>query len=88
MKPAICSRCGKDLKDLVPDDAEDVVCFRCNEAENKRRERQVRLRSAQPALRYQRRRIENCAIEKGGLGHGHSQAHIAQRTRSLVGRIC
>jgi len=33
MKQAICCRCGKPLKGKVPDDAEDVVCFKCYEIE-------------------------------------------------------
>jgi hypothetical protein len=30
MKPAICSKCGKDLKHLVPNDASHVTCFACD----------------------------------------------------------
>jgi len=29
-KPAICCRCGVDLKDRVPKDAEQVTCYACN----------------------------------------------------------
>lgn len=32
MKRPICSKCGKKLKGRVPDDAEEVVCFKCSEA--------------------------------------------------------
>jgi hypothetical protein len=30
MKPAVCSKCGKRFKHMIPDDAEDVVCFACD----------------------------------------------------------
>jgi NMD protein affecting ribosome stability and mRNA decay len=29
LKPAICCKCGKDLKDKVPAEAGDVTCFAC-----------------------------------------------------------
>ena len=32
-KKAICCRCGKDLKDKVPADAENVTCFTCYNAD-------------------------------------------------------
>jgi hypothetical protein len=32
-KPAICCVCGKDLKDRVPIDAENVTCFACRNKE-------------------------------------------------------
>lgn len=37
MKRAICSRCGKDLGRLVPDDATHVVCFACDQLPGKGR---------------------------------------------------
>jgi hypothetical protein len=38
-KKAICCKCGKDLEGTVPDDAEEVTCFKCNEAEKSFAER-------------------------------------------------
>lgn len=37
-KPAICHKCGKNLKGKVPIDAEEVTCFECCEAEWKARD--------------------------------------------------
>lgn len=28
---AICCKCGKDLKMMLPDDAEEITCFACCE---------------------------------------------------------
>jgi hypothetical protein len=43
-KPAICCRCGLDLKARVPKDAEQVTCYACDTnmpfAERKRRREQ------------------------------------------------
>jgi hypothetical protein len=36
MKQAICEGCGKDMKHQVPDDAEGILCFSCNENELKK----------------------------------------------------
>lgn len=49
MKPAICHKCGKDLKRTVPDDATDVTCFACDntsvtERERDRLQRELRFR--------------------------------------------
>lgn len=30
VKQAICSKCGDKLDGMVPDDATDVVCFKCD----------------------------------------------------------
>ena len=35
MKQAICHKCGKDLKHLVPDDATEVTCFACDNPRRK-----------------------------------------------------
>jgi hypothetical protein len=32
MKRAICSKCGKPLQGKVPDDATEVICFKCDNA--------------------------------------------------------
>jgi len=42
MKPAICCKCGKNLKGWVPIDAKEVTCFKCSEAEYKERDRNER----------------------------------------------
>lgn len=33
MKVAICEKCGK-IVGKVPDDATDIICFKCNEEQN------------------------------------------------------
>lgn len=38
MKAAICSKCGKKCG-RVPDDATDIVCFACNEAEARQKDK-------------------------------------------------
>jgi len=44
MKQAICHKCGKVLKGKVPDDAEEVTCFKCCEAETESRDRDAKPR--------------------------------------------
>lgn len=39
MKPAICHRCLKYLGGEVPDDAEEVTCYKCSEAEHKAKDK-------------------------------------------------
>lgn len=36
MKQAVCSKCGEQLRGFVPDEAKQIICFKCNEAENRR----------------------------------------------------
>lgn len=31
MKQAVCHRCGKRFKHQIPDDAEQVTCFACDQ---------------------------------------------------------
>lgn len=40
-KPAICHKCGKNLKRRVPDDAEEVTCFACDKLEWERKDREA-----------------------------------------------
>lgn len=40
MKPAICCRCHKPLRGMVPDDAENVTCYKCAEAEYRKQRRE------------------------------------------------
>jgi hypothetical protein len=40
MKAAICSKCGKPTGGYVPEGATDIVCFACNEAEERARVRE------------------------------------------------
>jgi exosome complex RNA-binding protein Csl4 len=37
MKIATCSKCGKDLGVLVPKDAEQIICFACDNKKEKRK---------------------------------------------------
>lgn len=30
MKRVVCEKCGKALKHLIPADATDVICFKCD----------------------------------------------------------
>lgn len=39
MKQAICHKCGKKLKGQVPDDAEEVICFACDQREWERKDK-------------------------------------------------
>lgn len=38
-KDAICSRCGKDLHHRVPIDATNILCFKCSETLNRRKDK-------------------------------------------------
>lgn len=42
MKLAVCHKCHKDLGGKVPDDAEEVTCYKCSEAEYKARDKAKR----------------------------------------------
>lgn len=39
MKQAICHKCHKNLGGQVPDDAEEVTCYKCSEAVHKARDK-------------------------------------------------
>lgn len=42
MKKAVCHKCGKKLRRPVPDDAEEVTCFDCDQREWNRKDREAK----------------------------------------------